>query len=343
MSKVYIIIVNFNGWKDTVECLESLLKLNYLNYQIIIVDNSPDLISFNKIILWANQGVPIETKYPYLVTPYVEKPFLDFIAVEEQVFLEEVFTNKIILVKAIENRGFSAGNNIALRYIIKLSDCDFVWLLNNDTVAPSDALTCLIDHMALSDNSFVGILGSKVMEYEERDIIQSAGGGILITPFAYPLLLGAGKKDTKQFDSTNVRMNFVAGTSMFVRKAFLNEVGLLNEEYFLYFEEPDWAQRGNRSGWNIGYCHKSKIYHKGGSSTGGKGYSSGVRQSTAFSDFYFQRSKVLFTRRYYFYWLPVLYLSFVLVIFNRLRRGQFDRIRTLVFMLLRPSRKYPLK
>lgn len=343
MPKVYIVIVNFNGWRDTIECLESLLKLVYSNFQIIVVDNSTSSDSFHQINSWALQGAAITTAYPDLVFPESGKPLTSFVSVQEEQFMSKKLDEKIILVKAKENNGFAAGNNLALKYMLKFGDGQFAWLLNNDTVVAQSTLGALVTFMAKPENAAVGIAGGKVLEYSKKDVIQSAGGGVLIKPVAYSFLVGAGQTDSQQFDTDTINMDFVAGTSMFVRADFLSQVGLLNEVYFLYFEEPDWVVRGKRRGWKIGYCYQAKIYHKGGASTGGKGYSSDEQGSTPFSDFYFQRAKILFTRSYYYFWLPVVYLSFTLIIFNRIRRRQFDRVRLLISLIFHPHREYPQK
>jgi len=339
--KVYIVIVNYNGWKDTLECLESVLKSHYTNFQIIVIDNSPNDVSWLKINDWATKGQDIKTHYPHLVYPEVSKPFDSFISLSEKDLFKQTYLEKILFVKSIINKGFSAGNNIGLRYALKCTDFDYVWLLNNDTVANSDALSHLIKYMYEIGNQNIGIAGAKILEYDNPTIIQNAGGGKLNKLLAYSHLIGAGEKDSGQFDAENVKLDFVAGTSMFVRKQFLIEVGLLDENYFLYFEESDWAERGYDYGWGLGYCYQSTVYHKGGASTGGKGYSSATQSSTPFSDYYFQRSKVIFTKKFFWYFLPVLYLSFALVIFNRIRRGQFDRLRLILSILVNPNKPYP--
>ncbi len=315
------------------------MKLQYDNFQIIIVDNSETLTSFNKIVSWASMGEQIDTSHHELTTPNIEKPFTDFVSVHEPEFQKLSYKQRIVLVKTDRNNGFSAANNVGLKYLKRLGDYEFAWLLNNDTVVKADTLISLVNCMNDLRSLRVGILGAKVMEYENKEIIQSAGGGRLIRPLAYSYLVGAGQNDVGQFDTSEIEMDFVAGASMFIRKKFLDETGLLSEEYFLYFEEPDWTVRGRRKGWEIGYCFRATIFHKGGASTGGRGYSSGVNKSTVFSDFYFQRAKILFTKNHYMFWLPFVYLSFLLVIFNRLRRGQFDRVKVLVSVLLHPSRK----
>ncbi len=337
--KVYIILVNYNGWKDTVECLESLLKLSFQNFQIVIIDNSPGTSSVDKICQWASTGLSIETNYIDLVMPSVEKPIEDFVQIDESEILKDHHSSKILLVKARNNKGFSHANNIGLKYALSQKGMSYAWLLNNDTVVARESLRHLVDTMDQGEKD-IGILGAKVMEYDNAAMIQSAGGGKILKPFMYSRLIGAGQEDNGQFDVKDIKLDFVAGTSMFVRKTFLEEIGLLSEDYFLYFEEPDLSERAQSKNWRLGYCYSAKIHHKGGATTGGKGYSAKAKTSTAFSDYYFQRAKVLFAQKYYWYWLPTLYLSFAFVIFNRIRRGQFERISRLLRILLYPHRTY---
>ena len=340
MDKVCVVIVNYRGWKDTIECIESVLKQNHVHFQIIVVDNSEDYTSFDKIKTWATFGEPVETEFPEWIIPIEPKPFNDFVAVTQDQFDSARYNQKLILVKAKGNDGFAAANNIGLKYVLRNDDFSYTWLLNNDTVVPPSCLKAMLDLMNSDKQSKTGILGAKVLEYHNRNMIQSAGGGKMIRSVAYSYLIGGGEQDKGQYDVSNLDMDFVAGTSMLVRKSFLKEVGLLNEEYFLYFEEPDWAERAARLKWKMVYCFRANVYHKGGASTGGKGYSSEVKSSTPFSDFYFQRAKVLYTRNHNVLWLPLVYLSFGMVVLNRLRRKQFSRVKDLLSILVHPSRRY---
>lgn len=335
--------MNFKGWRDTLECVESILTQTYTHYKILVVDNSPDNESTHNFKLWASGKLVIETKFVVSNSGTSKLLSSDWKIVSEAELYKLDVDVKLTWIKVGENRGFSAANNVAIRYVINTFPSDFIWLLNNDTVADTNALLFLVQSMMSDKNTKTGILGCKVMEYEVDNVIQSAGGGFLVPFVCYPVLIGAGASDSGRYDRISSRMNFVAGTSMFVRTKFIKDVGLMNEKYFLYFEEPDWAVRGRRLGWKINYEHKSIVYHKGGSSTGGKGYSSGKNQSTEFSDFYFQRAKILFAFQYFWHWLPILYLTFFAVIFNRIKRKQFRRIKMLLLIMLNPKANYSAK
>jgi GT2 family glycosyltransferase len=110
------------------------------------------------------------------------------------------------------------------------------------------------------------------------------------------------------------------------------------EDYFLYFEEMDWAFRGKQKEWKLGYCWKSKVYHKEGGSIGSS--SIGKRKSVL-ADFYGLKNKIIFTQRYFPYALPTVYLSFLAVAFNRIRRKQWNRIGMILGIIF--SKNYRCK
>jgi hypothetical protein len=151
--------------------------------------------------------------------------------------------------------------------------------------------------------------------------------------------LGNGQPDQGQFDVEEVDVDFVTGSCMFTSAAFVEEVGLLAEEYFLYYEEPDWAERGRRAGdWQLGYAWKARVYHKEGASTGGGTHR---RKSVSLlSDFYFVRSRVLYTRKFNARYLLTVYLGLLLAMASRAWNGQWNRILMILKVMLKPIRTY---
>jgi len=154
MSKVYIIILNYNGWKDTIECLESVLKNDYKNYQIIVVDNNSPNNSMDYIINWADGKQEVvydeNSQLKYLSQPFEPKP-LDYVFYTKEEALsggdrekEVKLNNPIIFIQAGENGGFAAGNNIGIKYALAKDDFEYVWLLNNDTVIKTNSLSNMV-------------------------------------------------------------------------------------------------------------------------------------------------------------------------------------------------------
>ena len=118
---------------------------------------------------------------------------------------------------------------------------------------------------------------------------------------------------------------------MFVSKEFIQDVGLMCEDYFLYFEELDWVLRGKVKGYKLGYYWKSIVHHKEGGTIGS---SSKGNEKSELADYWFVRNRLFFTKKFYHKFLWLVYVSFVGVIFNRIIRFQFDRISMILKIIL---------
>lgn len=157
------------------------------------------------------------------------------------------------------------------------------------------------------------------------------GGGEYIKWLARGSLIGAYDSKEQQVNIENVssKLDFIVGASMLVRKDVICNVGLMSEDYFLYFEEIDWALRLNGH-YALTYASRSIVYHKEGASIGTSSKPATKRRSKL-ADYYSIRNRLLFTRLYFPEALPTVYLSMIVVILNRILRRQWDR----VFMILK--------
>ncbi|MBJ6751447.1 glycosyltransferase family 2 protein [Geomonas anaerohicana] len=306
MSRVSIIVVNWNGWRDTLECLESLLRLDYPDFAVVVCDNGSSDDSLQRIADWAvQQGVSI-ARYRRAEAEAggdpAERPWLT-------------------LIETGANLGFAGGNNVGLRYALARQDA-FCWLLNNDTVVEPDALTHLV--AAMRQDPAVGICGSTIRLHHDRDRIQALGGGYYHRFLGLPWHYGRFSRWSAAQPLTaraKRRMNYVEGASMLVSRRFLLEVGLLCEDYFLYFEEADWAIRG-RGRFTLGYAPESMVYHKVGASIG---TSSNPAQKSFTCDFYNIRNRIRFARRYHPLTIPTVYLVLLAEAALRALCGRWDR------------------
>lgn len=271
--KIYVILLNYNGWKDTIECLESILKNDYPNFQIIVVDNDSPNDSMSYIKAWAagniNSWVPNDNQLKQLSFPPAEKPYPTIFYTKkealESVPIEEKTPQKqpVILIQAGENRGFSAGNNIGIKYAMTQGDAEFVMVLNNDTVVEKDFLSLLLEKTQES-NDF-GLIGPKIMHYEHPNNIFSNGGKY--NPWtSHVTFLNSGEKDNGQ---TVSEVSFVSGCAWFIPIKTLNKIGLLDEKYFMYMEDVDFTQTILSHNKKLGIASDSKIFHKGVQSSGG--------------------------------------------------------------------------
>lgn len=293
--KIYIIILNYNGWKDTIECLESVLKNDYENYQIIVVDNDSPNNSMEYIINWAKGKQEViydeNSQLKHLSQPFESKP-LEYVLYTKEEALnggdkekESKLNNPIIFIQSGENGGFAAGNNIGIKYALTKDDFEYVWLLNNDTVVDEYALYNLVQGFEKYKNQNIGICGSKILFYDEPHIVQSLGR---VQKNLYRLSHIA--FETNDIYDDDFKVDEISGASMLLSKNYIRDIGFMPEEYFLYMEETDWNYKGKSKGYNFFTIVSSKIFHKESISTGGR-YS--------FTNIYYNtRNKIHFLRKY---------------------------------------------
>ncbi len=322
---------------DTIECMESILKNKYPCYQIVVVDNNSTNHSIHHFTTWAEGAETISYSTPqplsHLTLPPGKKPIPYIVYSEEEALhggnkkKEESLENKtndsgkypLIFIQGKKNMGFAAGCNTGIRYALAKGDMEYVWLLNNDTVTDEHALTALVNKMELPDNKNQknGLVGSKVLFYESPEVLQAVGGmyNLRTTLFYH---LGTGETDHGQFDKGNIAIDYPMGCSMICSKSFIKDVGLLEEKYFMYYEELDWAVRARKKGWAISYACQSKIYHKQGATTGEKMLAKQLPLPVACFQY---RNMLIFYRKFYPFLLPVAYLRLMFKVIKNFITG----------------------
>lgn len=324
---VSIILVNWNGWKDTIECLESVLRLNYPEFRVIVCDNASADDSLQKIACWAKGELPAKCRNPrlkHLTNSPVTKP-VPYIRVApgEAVNLSGR-SEQLILLQTGANLGFAGGNNAGLRLAMTDAEMEFAWLLNNDTVVEADALAHLVRRM--EDKPEAGICGSTLLYYDAPDTVQVLGGSTYNRWLARIGLTGRGinAKDLPPAGDVESRIRYVSGASMLLRRKMLENVGLLDEQYFLYFEEIDLATRA-RAKYTLAYARESRVYHKEGAAIGTSTLRG--RRPSALAQRYSSRNRIVFTRTYYPASLGLVLLSTLVSAFARLLEGHVEEFR----------------
>lgn len=271
--KVVIIILNWNGWRDTIECLESLLRINYPNYAVMVLDNGSIDGSLQKIKSWALGEIPVYSPF-FKADPDV-KPFIpvecDLSSAQRDGFLagEESLMNRsdhprLILFKSKENLGFAAGNNAIISIALRDPAVQYIWLLNNDTSIPADSLSLLVTD--LMKDPGLGIVSPKICYYSNPERIWFAGGRLsLIRATGYNL--GLGMKDGDSYRGL-LPCNFITGCAMLIKRDLFENIGLLDPLYFLYEEDADLSMRAINAGWKLAADLDTIIYHKVSSAVG---------------------------------------------------------------------------
>lgn len=284
-NKIYILILNWNSWRDTIECIESVLKSDYKNFQIVLIDNNSQDNSVENIKKYLERRIfpdlSTNVKLKDKVKPFFKEKIPYICYSEEEALLggnikkEEGFTTSngikypVIIIRNKENYGFAKGNNIGLKFIFKRNDYKYVWFLNNDTVVEKDTLFNLIKE-GEKDNK-IGFIGSVIRYYDKPELIQTIGGGKF-----YPIL-GMGKLYFKNkhisilnklnTEKVNKELDYIMGASLLIKKEVLEDIGIFDEDYFLYTEELDLITRGRRKGWRLAVVLNSYVYHKESAST----------------------------------------------------------------------------
>jgi hypothetical protein len=245
---------------------------------------------------------------------------------------------RLVLIRTGNNLGFAGGNNVGLRYALARGDAEFVWLLNNDTVIAPGALDALVERMAGRPDA--GMCGSTLLRYDTPDRVQVRGGGWYCKWIGLPWHLGQLGRAGDSVDTARVerRMNYVVGASLFVSRAFLKQVGLMCEDYFLFFEEIDWALR-SKGHFTLTYAAESTVYHKVGRSIG---TSSLPGRKSYTCDYYSLRNRLYFTRRFYPHALPAIYTSLAVALLVRVLCGKWDRVAMIWKLLLGSGDRMPV-
>lgn len=263
---VYVLVLNWNGWQDTVKCIESLKFLTYPNYEIVVLDNA----STNDSVARICKAHP-----------------------------------DVLLIETGANLGFAGGNNIGIRYALERG-AEYIWLLNNDTIVSPDALTAMIE-VAESDPK-IGAVGSVLYYMNQPEKIQAWGGGRV------NLITGRSRHLLALGD-----LHYITGASMLLRKEALEQVGLLDEGFFMYWEDTDLSFRLLQKGWRLAVAPNSRVLHK---------ESASAKKGSAQQDILYNASAVRFFRRHALLPFFPIALGIGGRILKRLLLGDWKRVRS---------------
>ena len=225
-SKVYFIILNFNGYADTVECLESLRRLKNQNFQVILVDNA----SGN------DEGARLAAEFPEYIHILNEK-----------------------------NSGFAGGNNIGVARALQETDCNYLFFLNNDTTVEPDLLDQLLAVVNNPQNQSYGFFQPKMINYFQRELIDSAGldysrnGLVFAHGGNQPVEHYNENQEVLGCCGGAFLCRRQAGEDLW------HQAGdFFAEDFFAYYEDLDVSLRLQWAGWRALFVAAAVVYHKGG-------------------------------------------------------------------------------
>lgn len=219
-----IITVNYNGYDDTCQMIESVQRhIKSVGYEIIVVDNASQ----------KDEAYLLQKRYPF-----------------------------VRVVSSNTNRGFAGGNNLG----IPLAQGKYILFLNNDTYITEDRFQKLIDTLESSEK-IAGVSPLIRYAHEEENPIQFAG----FTPLSRFTLrnksIGNGEPVKPEYLEKK-EIPYMHGAAMLVKNEVIRQVGLMPEQYFLYYEEIDWSISMTSCGYKLWYDPCCTVYHKESKSTG---------------------------------------------------------------------------
>jgi len=271
MKKVAVVILHYGSSKDTLECLESLSKVEVpwdTKVEVIVVDNG--------------------SKQKFEIRPF------GFAQGENSKF--EI--DKVKIIRNEENLGFAGGNNIGIRYALEHGD-DFVLILNNDTLVDKKLIWELLN--AAEGDEKIGIVVPKIYfapgfefhknRYSSKELgkVFWYAGGEMDWKNVIGYHRGVDEIDKGQYGETQ-ETEVATGCCMMVKSEVFEKLGFFDEKYFLYYEDSDFSMRTKKAGFKILYTPKSVIWHKNAGSAGGSG--------SKLQDYYITRNRLLFGMRY---------------------------------------------
>jgi GT2 family glycosyltransferase len=260
--KATILVLNWNGWRDTLGCLESLNSITYSNFDVVVVDNGSNDGSVAKIADYCENTIALRRvqtrpgQSDRLVTFQFDPQKESGIAISAKKNKNSI--KQLTLIKCKSNLGFAEGNNIGMKYSLDVLHSQYILLLNNDTVVDKHSLSELMNIAETHDS--IGICAPKLLKMDNKHIIDSTGH---ILSWGRIVDRGAGMVDKKQFDD-QVDVVGAKGAASLYKGIMLNEIGLFDEEYVTTYEDAELSWRANSLGWRAKYVPTSIVYHKSG-------------------------------------------------------------------------------
>lgn len=259
--KVSVVILNWNGKDDTLECLKSLGCLTDLKdeLEIIVVDNASSDGSVEAI----------SKKFPHVT----------------------ILENK-------ENLGFSEGNNVGIRHALR-NGADYILLLNNDTVVDQGIVQELI--AASKKHNDNAVIGAKIYFFPGREFHKSRykkeqlgkvfwyAGGLIDWDNVLPTHRGVDEVDTGQYEKMQ-ETDYISGCTLFAPRCVFEKLKGFDKKYFAYYEDVDFSVRSKQTRFKLVYAPKAIVWHKNAGSSGGSGSST--------HQYYMIRNQLIFGLQY---------------------------------------------
>lgn len=305
------VILNFRGKNDTLACLQAIEAMPDKPGRVAVVDNGSGDDSLDAVARW------------------LEAENMPFAVMDaEGAWTEDHGACRHVLIPLPGNTGYAAGNNAGIRAVLRDGTVRAAWILNNDTEPRPGALEALCGRM---NDAGAAMAGSTLVYAHAPGRVQCAGG------YSLNRMLGStaavfgdealGSVLSRRPEDAEKVLDYVSGASLLVRRDALESIGLLAEEYFLYYEDTEFGLRAQRAGLRLVWAPHSIVVHKeGGASGAASGTEGRAFARPAFIDYLALRNRMYLMRKYFPLALPVTVAGYIGVLLKRVQRGQARRI-----------------
>lgn len=331
-----IVIVNWNNWQDTARCISACESLDSFTGAVFVIDNGSTDDSFDWLTRFVRGETDVDRQIGCeTIRRLLKKPQSTYsdvvIGTSESACLHiaqnGVNNRALYLIRSEENRGFGSGNNIGIQLARTWAEFDLFWCLNSDAVPARDALTHLETFCLGYDKPILA--GTVLLEFLPEGVIQTVGLDFsrltLATKFKFS---GSSVASLAELPEAYA-VDYPSGASLVFNRAFLDQYGMFDERYFLYYEEPDLAIR--LGGQRPFVCTRAMVYHRGGQSTGG---ASETQSKSALADFHYVRSRAILAKKLGLVAVLSAIAASIYSIFRRIRVGRWDLARRVMPALI---------
>jgi N-acetylglucosaminyl-diphospho-decaprenol L-rhamnosyltransferase len=293
IAEAAVLIVGFNNPDDIVGCLAALSNAAASpRFDVFICENG-GRESYDRLILRVQKDSACS---PCLD----ETPFAPFLAIRR--FVLGARDSTVTIGCADSNLGYAGGVNAWLRPLMDRDGWHGAWILNPDTEPEPDALRALVER---AEAGRKGMVGSTIVEAGSGGVIRFRGGLRLQRFTTRSIAIGLGEPLDAPADVSAIEraMDSPSGASMYVTRRCIEQIGLMDESFFLFCEDLDWGVRAKKLG--LGYAIDSVVRHTSGTTTGSSGRLKGQSRMAVYLQ---NRNAIHFTRRYYPWSLPMRFL-----------------------------------